>query len=349
MSFVGFISHYAHHLDPFRRKPDHPALDALHTSAASQPSPPPEPDGPASLPLLLLAGYSYGAMITVQLPSLETISAAFATPASGSPAAEIRHRAEHLAAAQNTVLGDARAATLKHQQGTKSPRKSLGLRVGGDEDNRRSHDSVRRSFSSEAEEKLRKGVADVVARAKRGHHHHKVKKGDSRDSSDIRDGEGDAGLPAVSRCDDQLPALPSPPQYRTAYVLISPLQGVITNLATMSFSNPFSKKKTKKESPVRTPGESSRPNDDHQPISGPAQSDTEQKLVRNPTLAVYGDQDVFAAARKLRDWARRLEGYPDSRFRAHEISTATHFWTEERVVYLMQEAVKTFAEGVLGE
>lgn len=348
MSFVGFISHYAHHLDPFRPKPDHPALDALHPSDASQPSPPLEPGGPASLPLLLLAGYSYGAMITVQLPSLESISTAFATPASGSPAAEIRHRAEHLATAQNTVLGDARAAASRHQQGTKSPRKSLGLRVGGDEDIRRSHDSVRRSFSSEAEEKLRKGVADVVARAKRGHHHHKGKKGVSDGSSGIRDGKDDSGLPAVSSGDDRLPALPSPPQYRTAYVLISPLQGVITNLATMSFSNPFSKKKAK-ESPARTPVESSQPNDEDQPISGPTQSEAEQKLVRNPTLAVYGDQDVFVAARKLRDWARRLEGYPNSRFRAHEISTATHFWTEERVVYLMQEAVKTFAEGVLGE
>lgn len=368
MSVVGFISHYAHQLDPFRSARDDAAdvtypSDTPSPSDANRPTSPSSPaqaaDGPLPVPpILCLAGYSYGAMITTQLPALDTIHEIFSRPVRDTPAAEIRHRAEHLAAAQNTVLGEARAAAVAaaqaHKQGARSPRKSLGLRVGGDEDNRRSHDSARRSFSSGAEERIRKGVADVVARAKRVPHlhHHKGSMagkegadgaadagGDGEDRSAVTDGDG--GGAAAS--DDRLPPLASPPCYRPAYLLISPLQGVVTNLATMSFPNPFSKRKVKEESTHQASSSNDEPtNNDAQ-----AAPEAERKLVRNPTLAVYGDQDVFVPARKLREWVRRLEGYPDSQFRAHEISTASHFWTEGRVVQLLRDAVQTFAESVL--
>lgn len=361
MSVVGFISYYAYHLDPFQQQQDGPPIaDATHRDDTSTSSPLPKPDVlmPAA-PLLLLAGYSYGAMITAQLPCLETINTTFLTPASGSSAADIRHRAEHLADAQNTVLGEARsaaaaAAISTRQKSTKSPRKSLGLRVGGHEDSRRSHDSERRSFSSEAEERFRKGLADVVALAKRGHHHnhYKSRRGGHRGAADDRDGRSADGggekLPTVAHGDDRLPAPANPPLYRVAYLLISPLQGLVTNLATMSFPNPFSKH-NRQASPGQaiSSDDSSATVEVNNQTSTPIREESEQKLVRNPTLAVYGDRDVFVAARKLREWAHRLEGLPDSQFRAHEISTATHFWTEDRVVYLMREAVKTFAEGLL--
>jgi len=75
--------------------------------------------------------------------------------------------------------------------------------------------------------------------------------------------------------------------------------------------------------------------------------EAELKLLSNPTLAVYGDRDVFVSAKKLRDWARRLEAAPGSRFRAHEVSTAGHFWTEEGVLFILRDAVKTFARGLI--
>lgn len=276
-------------------------------------------------------------MVTAQLPGLATMQAPFSTPATGSPAAEIRHRAEHLAAAQNAALGEARTAlqVSKGNGNTASPRRSLGVRVGGDEDIRRSHESGggRRSLSLEVEERFRRGVA----KARRGGRHGK--------------GEEQQRPAPAGEGDDRLPAPVDPPRYRAAYLLVSPLQGVVTNLATMSFPNPFlRRRRSKKGKPAALPRAAA--NDDAQEPSGdgdPVSAEGEQKLVRNPTLAVYGDQDVFVSARKLREWARRLEGAADSRFRAHEVSTAGHFWTEERVLYVMRDAVTTFAEGLLAE
>ena len=149
-----------------------------------------------------MGGYSYGAMITTQIPRLEDIHALFQTPLRGSPAAEIRHRAEHLAATQNTVLGEARIAAT-HKEGVRSPRRSLGLRVGGDEDNRKSHETPHVSFSFEAEERIRKGVADMVSKARRGHWARK-----SGDGADF--GRGDHHDSDGQKCEAVQDRLPTP-------------------------------------------------------------------------------------------------------------------------------------------
>ncbi|KAL1838300.1 hypothetical protein VTK73DRAFT_4359 [Phialemonium thermophilum] len=44
-----------------------------------------------------------------------------------------------------------------------------------------------------------------------------------------------------------------------------------------------------------------------------------------------------------------MEAAPGSRFRAHEVSTAGHFWTEKGTLGTMLDAVRTFAQGVLGD
>jgi len=129
-----------------------------------------------------------------------------------------------------------------------------------------------------------------------------------------------------------------------AYLLISPLQGVITNLATMSFSasiarsgwNPFGRK-------AEEPGLEAKDVEDK--TAGSAEA--EEKLIRNPSLAIYGDRDGFVAAKRLREWASRLENVSESRFRAHEVSNAGHFWTQGKAAYVMRDAVRTFAGGLL--
>lgn len=55
-------------------------------------------DGGDDAPVLLMCGYSYGALVTAQLDPLDAVVARLAAPAAGSAAAEIRRRAEHLAA-----------------------------------------------------------------------------------------------------------------------------------------------------------------------------------------------------------------------------------------------------------
>ncbi|GKT92310.1 acid phosphatase [Colletotrichum tofieldiae] len=100
------------------------------------------------------------------------ILAQFKLPPAGSAAADIRLRAQHLAEQQNLILASARAAS------SMSPRKKyLGMRVGGDEDTqRKSHEArrsvseTRRSFSIDAEDKIRRGVNELLAKTKRHHH-----------------------------------------------------------------------------------------------------------------------------------------------------------------------------------
>lgn len=324
MSVAGFVAHYVHFLDPFlqaqraEQLPDHP--DHKHS------------------PVLLLAGYSYGAMITTQLPSLETILAIFKTPVSGSPAAEIRLRAEYMADTENTVLGSARAAAVGRQNSRSSPRKAMAMRVGGDEQNRKSHDMGRRSFSLEAEEKFR----DILAKARKGHKTPlSVSTMPKKPCTTVV--QSVSSEQSKKETEIRIQAPPAMTIFQPAYLLISPLQGIVTHLATMSFSNPFGKKTN--DGPPKASPDATASAAESNAVTWAWEA--EHKLTSNPTFAVYGDQDVFVSAKKLRDWVGRLQAAPGSTFHAHEVSTAGHFWAEEGVLYTMRNAVRTFAEGLL--
>ncbi|KAL6360069.1 hypothetical protein LRP88_05768 [Fusarium phalaenopsidis] len=112
---------------------------------------------------------------------------------------------------------------------------------------------------------------------------------------------------------------------KPAYFVISPLQGLVTHLATMSL----------------VPTALVKNRDPHDVAA-------EEKLIWNPTLAVYGDTDVFVAVHRLRAWTARLGDRPGSGFRGREITTAGHFWVEEGVLDTMKDAVGGFAEELLG-
>ncbi|RWA07994.1 hypothetical protein EKO27_g7109 [Xylaria grammica] len=131
VSVVGFLAYYVHHLN------------------ASLPSHRPDP---TRLPTMLMAGYSYGAIITTRLPPLDTILSYFATPAIHTAGADIRLRAQHLAEAHNS-----------QKLGPTSPRRSLGMRVGGDDDiSGRSRDPA----EFQREERIRESVRGLLSRAK---------------------------------------------------------------------------------------------------------------------------------------------------------------------------------------
>ncbi|KAL2179348.1 uncharacterized protein P884DRAFT_195042 [Thermothelomyces heterothallicus CBS 202.75] len=292
-----------------------------------------EPTTRDVVPILLLGGYSYGSMIASQLPSLETILGLFHAPGCGTPAAEIRLRAQYLAGKQNVVLASAREAAAVASR-PKSPRIHVGLRVGGDEERRASHES-RRSRSTEFEEAIRHGVAELVARTKKGH----------RLSLNERGQAPKASVGGGNAVADHLLPIADRTSFVPAYLLVSPLQGFVTNLATMSLPPLFSLS-GRAWSRFATGG-------GKEPVSsGPSGPDTlpravlgeaEDKLVKNATLAIYGDRDGFVPVRKLRNWASRLEAIQDSKFRAHEVSSADHFWAQRNVVSTLREAVRAFA------
>ncbi|KAI9149106.1 GPI transamidase component PIG-S [Paramyrothecium foliicola] len=351
VSFVGFLVYYIHYLNPFRsHHGEHdgdvsplPTESRLHEPLDGFRTPPsPTQMRPATMrpqlyphpPVLLLAGYSYGAMVTTQLPPLSELLEPFASPLAGSDAAQIRLRAENLAVKQNLALAETRAAvvaTARRLQQPRTPtrRSASGVRVGGDESSpgspRASHDGHgRRSFSHDAEERLRKGVNELLAKAKPRHGRHASRQVNA--------------VPEIRTSmekkpeDERLPKLEELISLRPSYLLISPLQGIVNHLATMSL----------------LPTSLTRSRDrDLDRATAAGENAAEAKLVQWPTMAVYGDRDVFVPVGKLRTWADRLRARPETLFRAHEIGAAGHFWVEEGVLYRMRDLVGSFAEELL--
>ncbi|KAI1383962.1 Alpha/Beta hydrolase protein [Hypoxylon trugodes] len=292
MSVAGFLIHYVHYLRP-------------HHNPRSAEEP---------LPTLLFAGYSYGAMVTMQLPSLDSYMPHFASPAAHTASADIRLRAQHLAEQQ--VLISATPA---------SPRRSLGVRVGGDEDTSLQKDHRKqRSRSPDREERIRKGVRDILSRSKLiRRRHHK----EPPNEYEVVEHE----------CLDHIDNLA---KFRSAYLLVSPPLGLATNLATMSFSNPlsgWSKRGRGGSSSSKDAGDTTKREE----------AEAEMKLTANPTLTVYGDRDGFLTLKKMRDWTTELGSTEGSLFHHVEVPGAGHFWVEEDVIYELREAVLSFAKRLI--
>lgn len=195
----------------------------------------------------------------------------------------------------------------------------------------------------DAEEKVRAGVAELMKKTKMHQLHSHRKKGsqpkEKEDSADRAVEEADKVKEV-----DHLPPVAGLPSPVVAYLLVSPPVGWATNLMTLNLGNPVSGLFG------RHPRAKSKDREHQAAASGPAESKQErQKLVENPTLAIYGDSDVFVAVRKFRDWAARLQSAPGSRFRAHEVSTAGHFYIEEGTMQRLADAVRTFSGELLAE
>ncbi|KAL5342804.1 Alpha/Beta hydrolase protein [Aspergillus crustosus] len=52
------------------------------------------------------------------------------------------------------------------------------------------------------------------------------------------------------------------------------------------------------------------------------------QLCAHRTLAIYGDEDTFTSASKLRNWSDELSNVPQSQFASKEVEGAGHFWRE---------------------
>lgn len=316
-------------------------------------------------PVLLMCGYSYGAMVTTQLGPLDALLEPLAAPAVDSDAAEIRLRAEHLAEQQNSMLGGVRSEVTaqrrrrKEQQHLRiptSPSRLAGVRVGSDDGVglRRSHESLgRRSVSlDDAEDRLKRGVHDLLALRRPRHEgggHRDMFRGRS-----VSGHERPTGVPSVSRAsgapervtaDADASPVHSPAGLtvpRPAYLLVSPLQGLVTHLATMSLM-PSALHSRARHHEHRA----QRPGHGHGHDADADAAAQEAKLVRNPTLAVFGDRDVLVPAGKLRAWTARLGTARGSLFRGLEVPSAGHFWAEEGVLGEMGEATGRFAGALL--
>lgn len=370
ISFIGFIVTYLHHLTvPYSSSPpsftqSDPEIQDLapiqsqgpleitngsspgkHTSAGSSLG------GFEAPPILLLAGYSYGTLITINLdPSLLAILAPFQQPISGTPYADIRSRARFLANQQNEVIetGYSLLRAGNHRRGRslqlgeqmtnhKTRLSNSGVRMGGDEDIRRaSHDlrgsGVRRSFSVDAPLNVRKSVDRIKSLV----HHGSPKRGLSYTSTP-RDHDSDSNVensnghthdrkvePADSLGDDM----------KLAYLLISPLppDGMINNLASIGSFRPnllFGKQNHKMEPDI--------------------------KFTVDPTLVLYGTGDLFVQAKTFERWTEKLSRICKSRepgstmtFRYEEVANGEHFWRNSTAARELKENIRRFLVEILG-
>ncbi|KAK0113616.1 hypothetical protein ONS96_014471 [Cadophora gregata f. sp. sojae] len=296
-------------------------------------------------PRLLLAGYSYGALITSLLPPIiSSIISPFQTPAPGSAYAEIRLRADCLATQQTQIINTQISALLQtysHRRGRSlnadeilysKGRKPSGVRMGGGEDLRRaSHDSVRGrgSFSIDAPELVRKSVDRVrsIGKHKRmspkRHNTHDSVASSTQSRPGSRHSLATSLTGEIAMIDDNpiLKAIPGAVEgLQIGYLLVSPLQGLINSLATLWTSKCWRDKESI--------------------------SEHEMKFTVDPTLAIFGDDDVFVSARRLRAWSEKLRdaGKEEGKrhFRHIEVPGAGHFWHDREAIKTLQNQVRNF-------
>ncbi|KAI9762795.1 MAG: hypothetical protein M4579_000147 [Chaenotheca gracillima] len=163
VSFAAFFVHYLHHLEPpsgrNRPQPFCSASDGTLTTIPSSVVPlSPSAEGDEKLKIsLIIGGYSYGALIAMNLPPIQALLAQFVGVEEGSSEAEIVLRAERLASQWNREaqagIESGRGRSIGHLA-TRSV--SNPVIVGGEEsqpgvrhpsrESRRSMDSVRKSL-----------------------------------------------------------------------------------------------------------------------------------------------------------------------------------------------------------
>lgn len=175
-------------------------------------------------------------------------------------------------------------------------------------------------------------------RSRRRGHEHKlsVKMGGEETSPEIRRSfDGRRSLDIGSRLrslshghrrgKDASPQPPAGPEKKPAiqvpdvrYLLVSPLTPPTSTLAAPAFARGFWSK------------------------SG--NEDVTLKI--HKTLAVYGDQDMFASTRKIREWVARMDVENQGDFRGVEVTAAGHFWHEQGVERQLREALQLWERRV---
>jgi pimeloyl-ACP methyl ester carboxylesterase len=65
----------------------------------------------------------------------------------------------------------------------------------------------------------------------------------------------------------------------------------------------------------------------------------EEVIGRHATLAIYGDNDMFTSAKRIREWSEQLQAVQGSQFSSVEVVGAGHFWVEHGVEEKLRAAL----------
>ncbi|KAL2359563.1 hypothetical protein RJZ56_007583 [Blastomyces dermatitidis] len=258
---------------------------------------------------IILAGYSYGSMIASHLPSIEAVLRLFASPEAGSPSAEILQQADDLSTLWNLEA--------KLELSSRTPI------LQGSSCDGQGKPSQCVSMGSSAESTGKKSSMDMGAAIR-----HSIERSRRRLRARFIRGHGvenrtvDASVSASSGVSEIAQNMLTP---AVSFLLISPVIPPITNFMTMSLFGP-------------------RINLDVT-LAGMKVKSTppEEQLTTHRTLVVYGNNDMFASAKKLRKWVTDLRKTPGSMLEFVEIDTAGHFWFEKGTEDQMRAAVTEWA------
>ncbi|RKF82113.1 putative alpha beta-hydrolase [Golovinomyces cichoracearum] len=345
-SFVGFMAYYLHYLNTLLLPID-PLLDGPLKSDMDYSSHPQSLDisklnhphviKPASAPRLklldgesyprmrlILAGYSYGALVTMSIPArIQTILSPFQNPPVDSIYARIRQKAKDLASQQSHII------FLQFQNLSHSHESSLLF--SSDYQGKRPKSKI----GAPNEARLETRMHPQDGRVEKNFNEIRLTFR-SRSSSSLEfKTSGYANPPdrqrsSFSTCNSLVDNITNLRVKRQpiemvgddisiAYLLVSPLQGILCDLLTLWTYRSW------RERNVLT--------------------ELDLKLQTNPTLAIYGDSDVFVSVKSLRNWAKKLqtcEGEETSQFQQSEIAGAGHFWHDSQSVERLRVEIRKF-------
>lgn len=250
---------------------------------------------------LILAGYSYGSIIAYHLPNSNRVIHLFETCSEGSAEQEIQLKASHLS---SQTLKDFQA-----RQEYNDTRENVG--DAHLECLQSSSPLVVGGFESAACEQridkesrrslnVRRSLDRARGKVKSKTHRLLIKKDESDDDSAL---EKTSNLVMPQIC----------------YLLISPVLPPMASLLTLFSSLSFKGRERDKHS---------------------SSHDDSCELTKSPSLAVFGNKDVFTSAKKVRTWAEKLSQIPGSTFQHREIDGAGHFWRESGVLEHMKNDIK---------
>ena len=255
----------------------------------------------AQVPLLLLGGYSYGSMATAHLPDVSVVLEILQHAKDGDPEIEISNRANELAQA---FLGWAES---RLQRGRSSMSTSFGGYDSVSAAKKISRDKSHRSLDRE---RVRQSMEHV--RRKLG----------SRDY-----GNEILGAEQVQPSSTAASSLIEP---RLAYLLISPLLGPVSHLATL-FSSLHFERRERKATAARSV----------------VATDIDAVLCRETSLIVFGSADHFTSSRKVKDWCEGIKSIPASKLLFEEIADAGHFWQDGQIQAKLVNVVTDWLEHML--
>ncbi|KAF1973070.1 hypothetical protein BU23DRAFT_533987 [Bimuria novae-zelandiae CBS 107.79] len=259
-------------------------------------------------PLVVLAGYSYGSLILRHLPPIPSILNPFAAPITGSAAAEIILKAHKLVDQVN--LEFINAARDRERSRAQKGGHSPEHKLGPIAMGGEETSPEKRRSSRDIRRSLDTSRTRELGNRWRSLSH--AGKG--------RRARGDAE-PTLADTTAERSAVQVQVQVPDVkYLLISPLTPPTSRLVAPGLARGFWNRAIEEDATIK----------------------------KHETLAVFGDQDMFASARKMREWAEKIGTDNPRGFVAEEIKGAGHFWVEDGVERQLREALQAWEKRVRG-